>query len=265
MSDLKDIKLFLLDMDGTIYIDNDLFDGTIDFLNYVKEIGGRYMFMTNNSSKSVDKYIEKLASLGISATEDDFLTSTNAIIPVLKEAGYKKVYAFGTNSFKEQLRDADIPITDKLEDDIDCLCMGFDTELCFQKLEDACILLNRGIDYIATNPDWVCPTRYGSVPDCGSISQILQTATGRLPRFIGKPQPEMAYLAMKKTGYSKDETAVMGDRLYTDIACGVNADISTIFVLSGEGTMDDVKKSDTKPQYIFKNIKEIYNYMRDIK
>ncbi len=265
MSDLKDIKLFLLDMDGIIYIDNDLFDGTIDFLNYVREIGGRYMFMTNNSSKSVDKYIEKLASLGISATEDDFLTSTNAIIPVLKEAGYKKVYAFGTNSFKEQLRDADIPITDKLEDDIDCLCMGFDTELCFQKLEDACILLNRGIDYIATNPDWVCPTRYGSVPDCGSISQILQTATGRLPRFIGKPQPEMAYLAMKKTGYSKDETAVMGDRLYTDIACGVNADISTIFVLSGEGTMDDVKKSDTKPQYIFKNIKEIYNYMRDIK
>ncbi len=265
MRDLKDIKLFLLDMDGTIYLDNDLFDGTIDFLNYVSEIGGRYMFMTNNSSKSVDKYIEKLSKLGINATEDDFLTSTNATIPVIKKAGYKKVYAFGTNSFKEQLRGADIPTTDKLDDDIDCLCMGFDTELSFQKLEDACILLNRGVDYIATNPDWVCPTWYGSVPDCGSISQILQTATGRLPRFIGKPQPEMAYLAMEKTGYSKSETAVMGDRLYTDIACGVNAGISTIFVLSGEGTMEDVEQSDTKPQYIFKNIREIYNYLRDVK
>ncbi len=262
MCDLKDIKLFLLDMDGTIYLDNDLFDGTVDFLNYVKEIGGRYMFMTNNSSKSVDKYIEKLEVLGIKANEEDFLTSVNATIPVLKKANYKKIYAFGTSSFKEQLREADVPITDNLEDDIDCLCMGFDTELTFQKLEDTCILLNRGVDYIATNPDWVCPTWYGSVPDCGSISQILQTATGRLPKFIGKPQPEMAYLAMEKTGFTKEQTAVVGDRLYTDIACGVNAGISTIFVLSGEGTMNDVEGGKTKPRYIFKSIKELYEHLK---
>ena len=263
MDKLKELRLFLLDMDGTIYLDDDLFDGTIDFLNYVKQIGGRYMFMTNNSSKSVDKYIEKLAKLGICATEDDFLTSTNATIPVLKKAGYKKVYAFGTKSFKEQLREADIPITDTLSDDIDCLCMGFDTELAFQKLEDACILLNRGVDYIATNPDWVCPTWYGSVPDCGSISTILHTATGRMPRFIGKPQPEMVYLAMEKAGFNKEHTAVVGDRLYTDIACGVNAGISTIFVLSGEGTMDDVEKGETKPEFIFKNIRELCDYLKD--
>ncbi len=262
MDKLREIKLFLLDMDGTIYLDNDLFDGTIDFLSYVKEVGGRYMFMTNNSSKSVDKYIEKLSNLGITATEDDFLTSANATIPVLKQAGYKKVYALGTASFREQLKDAGVPITDKLCNDIDCLCMGFDTELTFQKLEDACILLNRGVDYIATNPDWVCPTWYGSVPDCGSIAQILQTATGRLPRFIGKPEPEMAYLAMEKTGFKKNETAVIGDRLYTDIACGVNAKISTIFVLSGEGTMEDVENGETKPQYIFKNIKELYSFLK---
>ncbi len=262
MNNLRKIRLFLLDMDGTIYLDDDLFDGTVDFLNYVKEIGGRYMFMTNNSSKSVDKYIEKLDKLGITATADDFLTSTNATIPVLKNSNYKKVYALGTQSFKEQLRSADIPITDVLEDDIDCICMGFDTELTFQKLEDACILLNRGIDYIATNPDWVCPTRYGSVPDCGSISHILQTATGRLPRFIGKPQPEMVYLAMEKAGFSKERTAVIGDRLYTDIACGINAGISTIFVLSGEGTMEDVEKGNTKPEFIFGNIRELYNYLK---
>ncbi len=262
MSELKNIKLFLLDMDGTIYLDNDLFDGTTEFLNYVRSIGGRYMFMTNNSSKSVEKYIEKLAELGISADADDFLTSVNATIPVLKNKGYKKVYAFGTQSFKQQLKEADITVTDVPGDDVDCLCMGFDTELTFQKLEDACILLNRGVDYIATNPDWVCPTRYGSVPDCGSISQILQTATGRLPVFIGKPQPEMAYLAMEKSGFGKEETAVVGDRLYTDIACGVNAGISAIFVLSGEGTMEDVEKSETKPDFIFENIKELYNYLK---
>ena len=175
MKDLKKIKLFLLDMDGTIYLDNDLFEGVTDFLDYIKSVDGRYIFLTNNSSKSVDKYIEKLASLGIKSEADDFLTSTNATVLYLNKQSYKKIYAFGTTSFKEQLKDAGLPITDKLEDDIDCLCMGFDTELTFQKLEDACILLNRGVDYIATNPDWVCPTWYGYVPDCGSVSEMLYT------------------------------------------------------------------------------------------
>lgn len=246
-------------MDGTLYLDNDLFDGTIDFLEYVKSVGGRYMFLTNNSSKSVDKYVEKLASLGISSTPDDFLTSTNATVFQLSQKNFRKIYAFGTASFKQQLRDGGLNITDVLEDDIDCLCMGFDTELTFQKLEEACILLNRGIEYVATNPDWVCPTWYGSVPDCGSVSQMLFNATGRMPRFIGKPQPDMAYMAMEKTGYSREETALIGDRLYTDIACGINAGVNSIFVLSGEGTMDDVEKSSAKPDYIFNNIRHVLN------
>lgn len=259
MKDLKKVRLYLLDMDGTIYLDNDLFDGTIDFLNYVKSVGGRYMFVTNNSSKSVDKYIEKLATMNISATADDFLTSTNATISYLITKSYNKIYAFGTESFKQQLRDARLPVTDKREEGIDCLCMGFDTELTFSKLEDACILLNQGVDYIATNPDWVCPTWYGSVPDCGSVSQMLCNATGRMPKFIGKPQPDMVNMAMAQTGYSAEETAIIGDRLYTDIACGVNAGVNTIFVLSGEGTMEDVEKGETKPKYIYDNIRCLYN------
>ncbi|MBR3966045.1 MAG: HAD-IIA family hydrolase [Clostridia bacterium] len=258
MSDLKNKKLFLFDMDGTIYLDNDLFDGTLDMLEHIRKIGGKYIFLTNNSSKSVEKYIEKLASLGIESNADDFLTSTNATVLYLNNHPYKKIYALGTTSFKEQLRDASLPITDVLEDDIDCLLMGFDTELTFKKLEDACILLGRGVDYIATNPDWVCPTWYGYVPDCGSVSTMLYNATKRLPKFIGKPEPDMALLAMEKTGYSKDETVLLGDRLYTDIACGVNAGISTIFVLSGEGTLDDLAKSETKPEFVYENIRKVY-------
>ncbi len=256
---MKNKKLFLLDMDGTIYLDNTLFDGTEDFLSYVKKIGGKYIFLTNNSSKSVDKYIEKMASLGIKTTADDFLTSTDATIPVLRKRNYKKIYAFGTTSFKKQLLDAGFPITDKLEDGIDCLLMGFDTELTFKKLEDASILLGKGVDYIATNPDLVCPTWYGYVPDCGSVSRMLYNATKRMPEFIGKPQPAMALAAMEKTGFSKDETALIGDRIYTDIACGVNAGITSVLVLSGEATPEDVEKSDVKPTFIYKNIREIYN------
>ena len=249
-------------MDGTIYLDNDLFEGVTDFLAYIKQIGGKYLFLTNNSSKSVDKYIEKLAKLGIPSTAEDFLTSVDATVLHLQKKNYKKIYAFGTASFKEQLQKAGLPITDKREEGIDCLCMAFDTELTFQKLEDACILLNQGVDYVATNPDWVCPTWYGSVPDCGSVSEMLYNATKRRPLFIGKPQPAMALLAMEKTGFLPEETALIGDRLYTDIACAVNAGIVSIFVLSGEGTMEDVAQSDVKPQYIYPDIKTLYEELR---
>ena len=140
--------------------------------------------------------------------------------------------------------------------------MGFDPELTFQKLEDACILLGRNIAYIATNPDLVCPTWYGYVPDCGSVSEMLYNATKRRPTFIGKPEPAMALLAMEKTGFKPQETALIGDRLYTDIACGFNAGICSILVLSGEGTLEDVEKSDVKPDHIFENIKAIYDDIR---
>ncbi len=120
-------------MDGTIYLDNELFDGTLDFLEYVKKIGGRYVFLTNNSSKGVDKYIEKLGGMGIETTADDFLTSTDATILYLKEKAYKKIYAFGTLSFVKQLRNAGLNITTEREDGIDCLCLSNDTELTFKK------------------------------------------------------------------------------------------------------------------------------------
>ena len=258
MHTLRTKKLFLLDMDGTIYLDNDLFDGTLEFLEYVRNIGGRYIFLTNNSSKCADKYIEKLKKMGIVATEDDFLTSTDATILYLKEREFKKIYVMGTESFVKQLRDSGLNITTERENEIDCLCISNDTELTFKKLEDACILLGGDINYVATNPDWVCPTWYGFVPDCGSFADIIYNATKKRPKFIGKPEPEMAYLAMQKTGFSKEETVLFGDRLYTDIACGVNAGISTAFVLSGEGTLEDVKKSDIKPEFVYKDIKEIY-------
>ena len=258
MATLKEKRLFLLDMDGTIYLDEDLFPGTMPFLDHVKQAGGKYLFLTNNSSRSVKTYIEKLNRLGIPAVAEDFLTSTNALIEDLKgRPPYRLCYAFGTAAFRQQLSDAGVPIADTLSDEVDCLLIGFDTELTFQKLEDACILLNRGVDFIATNPDWVCPTWYGSVPDCGSVCEMLFRATRRRPRVIGKPQPAMALLAMEKWGYTKEEAVMIGDRLYTDIASGVNAGIDTIFVLSGEGTMADLAQSDVKPTWVMDDISAV--------
>ena len=257
-------KFFLLDMDGTIYLDNDLFDGTLDFLSEVRAKGGRYLFVTNNSSKSTDAYVKKLESIGIRATEDDFLTSTDATILYLQEKfPGRKFYSFGTASFTSQLREAGINVTTELEDGIDGIVMGNDNELSFKKLEDACKLLLRDIDYIATNPDWVCPTAFGYVPDCGSVAEMLWRATGKRPHFIGKPRPEMLTLAMKKFGYSKEESVMVGDRVYTDIASGYNAGIDTVFVLSGEGTVADAENTETKPTYIMKNVRELYEKIKE--
>ncbi len=262
MSELRDKKLFLLDMDGTIYLGDEIFDGTLDFLNWVKGNGGRYMFLTNNSSKSVDKYIEKLDKMGIVARKEDFTTSAQATgLYLQKHNKTDKIYVFGTGSLKEELSLYGLNITDELADDIDCLVMGFDTELTFQKLEDASILLGRGVDYIATNPDWVCPTEYGYVPDCGSVAQMLFNATKRKPKFIGKPEATMVELAVEKSGFTKNQSVLLGDRLYTDIASGHNAGIDTMLMLSGESTLNDLKEFDFSPTFIYKNVRELYNYL----
>ena len=146
-------------------------------------------------------------------------------------------------------------------DEAEVLICGFDTELTFQKLEDACILLNRGVEFLATNPDWVCPTWYGYVPDCGSVCEMLFRATGRRPKVIGKPQPEMALLAMESTGFSPEETVLVGDRLYTDIACAANAGIDSVLVLSGESSRNDLQTSEVHPRWVLQNVAELTENM----
>ena len=264
MLDLSQKKLFLLDMDGTIYLGDTLFEGTKEFLRAVRERGGRYLFVTNNSSRSVDAYVQRLLGMGIEdTTAEDFLTSVDALIWYLRgRYDDAKIYAFGTRTFRQQLAGAGFTVTDRLEDDISLLVCGFDTELTFQKLEDACILLGRGVDFLATNPDWVCPTSYGYVPDCGCVCEMLWRATGRKPYFIGKPEPAMVQLAMKKWGYTPEETVVIGDRIYTDIACGVNAGTDTVLVFSGETTREVWEQSDIKPTYALDSIEDVYNAIK---
>lgn len=258
MIDFSKKKLFLLDMDGTIYLGDTLFKATPDFLAKIRAKGGRYLFVTNNSSRSVSAYVDRLRRMGIDACADDFLTSTDALIMYMRgRYDDALLYAFGTKTFRRQLCEAGFRVTDKVEEGISLLVCGFDTELTFQKLEDACILLGRGVDFLATNPDWVCPTSYGFVPDCGSVCEMLRRATGRSPKFIGKPEPEMALLSMEKCLCRAEETVLIGDRIYTDIACGVNAGIDTGFVLSGEGVREDIERFGIRPSEVFSDIGEI--------
>ena len=253
------VKLYLFDMDGTLYLGNKLYDFTLELLQKIQDSGCKYLFMTNNSSKSVKDYIRKLASMGIAAIEDDFMTSSQATAYYLQKyhAG-QTLYVCGTDSLKRELADAGFDVTEDVER-TDCIVMGFDTELTFQKLHDVSYLLltRPEIPYIATNPDLVCPTEFGSVPECGSVCGMIYNATGKKPIVIGKPSALMPQLAMERLGYNRDETCVVGDRIYTDIKSGLNAGVMTVLVLSGETTPEILAESQDKPHVVLQNAGEI--------
>ena len=254
-------KLYLFDMDGTLYLGNRLYDFTLELLDTLKATGRRYLFMTNNSSKSVEDYVRKLGALGIEATREDFMTSSQATAYYLhKHHEGQTLYVCGTESLKEELRTEGFTVTTNLEE-VECIVMGFDTELTFQKLYDVSYLLltRPELPYIATNPDYVCPTEFGSVPDCGSVCDMIYNATKKRPVVIGKPSPLMPQLAMEKLGVSKEETCVVGDRIYTDVKSGLNAGIAGILVLSGETTREILEASPDKPHLVLESAAEILN------
>ena len=209
-------------------------------------------------------YIKKLKRLGIEAEYNDFITSSQATGYYLnKHHKGATLYVCGTQSLKDELISNGYTITENL-DDVEVVVMGFDTELTFKKLEDVSkLLLSRpDIPYIATNPDYVCPTEFGSVPDCGSVCDMLYNVSGRRPVVIGKPEALMPQLAMEKTGYSRDDTLVIGDRIYTDIKSGIRAGTITALVLSGETTRDILEKSTDKPDFVLESAKELIDIIR---
>lgn len=254
---LMNKKVFLLDMDGTIYLDRLVIDGTYEFLSKVKAMDKKVMYITNNSSKSVQAYLNKLHTLGIDAKKEDFYTSSMAMTSyILKFYPHKKVYCMGTKSLIEEFLYNRINVTTEPSDDVEIIVLGYDTELTYQKLFDVSSLLkNRNIIYLATNIDNTCPTEFGFVPDCGSMAIMLEIATGRKPKFIGKPDPMMIYESIKISGFNKEDAVIVGDRLHTDILSGFNAGVDTVCVLTGESTLEDILSSEVKPTYVTSSIK----------
>lgn len=256
---LKEKTLYLLDMDGTIYNENQIFDGTLEFLEEIKRRGGQYVFITNNSSKSVEDYVQKVQAMGIEAEYENFYTSSQATAMYLKENYPNQVvYCMGTKSLIKELREAGIEVVTEVDERASVVLLGFDTENTSEKIRNTCIMLGRDVAYLATNPDLVCPVSFGYIPDCGSMSIMLKNATGKEPFFIGKPEPIMVNCVLKQLNCKRENAVIVGDRLYTDIKTGENAKVDTICVLSGEASMEDILQGEVKPTYIFKSVKEIY-------
>lgn len=258
-SALRGKRLFLFDMDGTIYEEETLFEGTQPLLEHISRTGGRYVFITNNSSRSVTDYVRKLHRLGLAQVgEEHFFTSSQATILYLREHyPHARVYCQGTASLVKELREGQIDVTEKTEK-VDVVLVGFDTELTSEKLRRTCeILSTQEVAFLATNPDFRCPVHFGFIPDCGSLCEMLTHATGKKPLFIGKPEARMIQIAREKLGYSREETVVLGDRLYTDIAAGANAGVTTVCVLTGEASVADILASDVQPTFTYASVKEL--------
>ena len=259
---LKDKKLFLFDMDGTIYLGDNLFEGVPEMLQKIENNGGRYVFITNNASKSVTDYVAKLHRLGLkNITEEHFFTSAQAMLILLKEKHSNDlIYLQGTKSLVDEYKASGLHITTEYSDDAGAIVVAFDPEFTGEKVYTTSKMLTlHDLPYYATNPDWVCPVEFGYIPDCGSMCQSYERATGKRPIFIGKPQPTMIFEAMKKFNAKPEETVVFGDRLYTDIASGNNAGVDTVCVLSGEVTLEEVEKAQgvERPTFLFNHVKDV--------
>lgn len=257
---LKKITCFALDMDGTIYLGEKWIEGARDFLNAVEKAGKQYIFLTNNSSKGPENYVEKLAYMGLSVTKDQIVTSGQATIAYLqKNYSGKKVFLLGNELLRKEFEEEGIPLTDQ---NPEVVVTGFDTSLDYSKMCKVCDFVRNGLPYIATHPDYNCPTETGFIPDAGAIHAFIYASAFRYPdHIIGKPSGDiMDYLA-ERAGVTKEQTAMVGDRLYTDVAAGVNNGYTGILVLSGEATMEDVAKFDVIPDMIFSSVKEMIPYL----
>lgn len=259
---LAGIKHVALDMDGTIYMGDSLFPYTIPFLERLKSMGISYSFLTNNPSKSLDDYLQKLAKMGIHATPEEMYTTTVATIDYIK-AHYpeaRRLFLLGTPSMISQFEQAGfISTADDADDVPDLIVAAFDLTLVYSRLCRAAWWISQGIPYIATNPDKVCPTNLPTVlVDCGSICKCLEHATGRKPDItLGKPDPNMLLGILQQKQLRPDQIAMVGDRIYTDIAMAQNAGAVGVLVLSGETTIEVANAAPNPPDIIAANIGEL--------
>lgn len=261
---LKEKKYFLFDIDGTLAVDDTLYDGSKELIDHIEAIGGRAFYITNNSVKSRKDYREKFRKWGIETEESQFMTASYATCEYLKRHyADKKLFVLGTPSFVEEVRECGLQVTEQAETDVDCVVVGFDRTLTYEKTEMACeLLFHPEVDYVGTNPDYRCPTAFGFVPDCGGICEMLKVTVDREPYYVGKPNKDIVSMCMEQVDARKEEVLVVGDRLYTDIACGRNAGVETALVYTGEAKASDLLDTPHMPDYTFENIRELYNAFR---
>ena len=261
---LAQVRCFLLDMDGTFYLGETLLPGALEFIDLLHQQGRDYLFLTNNSSKDSLQYAQKITRLGLPIARDKIMTSGEATaMHVQRQKPGARVYVVGTEALENEFRTRGFLLTGELPD---FAVLGFDTTLTYDKLWTLCNLVRAGVPYIATHPDYNCPTETGFMPDIGAMIAFVKASTGRDPNLIvGKPNSLLVEHAAERTGIPVSAMCMIGDRLYTDIALGATAGIPTILVLSGETQAHEIAGSPYQPTYIFQDIRAVIDYLIHMK
>lgn len=258
---LLNVKCFLLDMDGTFNLGDQLIDGSLYFIETLSELGKDYLFLTNNSSRHRRQYAEKITRLGLLVSDEKVFTSGEATALYLQqERPSSSVYVVGTPALEEEFRQHGFHLE---QDHPQSIVLGFDTTLTYEKLWKLCDFVRAGLPYIATHPDFNCPTETGFVPDIGAMIAFVHASTGREPDLVvGKPNRMIIDAVAHKLGLNIAEMAMVGDRLCTDIALGKTSGITTCLVLSGETHAEDLIDSPHQPMYCFENLGEIADWLK---
>lgn len=255
MNALRKKKLFILDMDGTFYLGDRILDGSLDFIRKLDETGRKFLFLTNNSSKNPAFYKDKLERMGLASRDADVVTSGDVTIRYLFEKyPGKSVYLLGTGLLEESFLQGGIKL---VEEKPDIVVLGFDTTLTYDKILKACRFIREGAIFLATHPDLNCPTESGPIPDCGAMCAMITASTGIKPEYLGKPNTETIEMIKIITGMQNEDIVFAGDRLYTDIAIGANNGITSILVLTGETTLDELEHAKILPDYVFGSLGEL--------
>lgn len=257
---LSQVECFALDMDGTIYLGERWIDGAREFLERIEASGRSYVFVTNNSSKNAAVYVEKLTRMGLSTGEEKIVTSGQATVWYLqRQFPGKKVFLLGNELLREEFLQAGIRLE---EDDPEVVVTAFDTSLTYQKMCRVCDFVRAGLPYLATHPDYNCPTEDGFIPDAGAIHAFIHASAFRYPdRVIGKPNEDIITYLTTRVNAERGQIAMVGDRLYTDIAAGRKHGLKSVLVLSGEASMEEAAHSEVKPHLIFSSVKEMISFL----
>ena len=248
--DIRDVRCFLLDMDGTFYLGENLIPGSLDFIRRVEKTGRDFLFLTNNSSHNADFYVKRLARMGLSVSREKVLTSGEATAAVLQEKyPGKRAFVLGNEFLLAEMREAGVKVD---QADPELVVVGYDTTLDYKKMTAVCDLVRAGLPYIATHPDFNCPTETGFAPDIGAIMAFIEASTGRRADLVvGKPNTGIVRAALSRTGLTAGEMAMVGDRLYTDVETGLKSGMLSVLVMSGETTPEMLEAYPNKPDVVF--------------
>jgi len=256
---LENVRCFLFDLDGTVYLGGKLIDGAKDVFKRIKSLDKRFAFVTNNSSKTVDEYFEKLKGFGIELEKSDIITSNMVAIDYLKKNFKdKKVYLFAPENVKKEYKTNGINVTKDYKS-CDVSVLTYNTSINYKDLCEFIFSVNNGSYYVATHPDINCPSDFGSLPDAGSFAELIYASTKKRPqKFFGKPDIILGEFVKKLCKLSSDKIAMTGDRLYTDMELAQNSGFKSVLVLSGETKKEMITK---KYDLVIDSIKELIDLL----